>query len=498
MSPIPIEDITVEKSDFFRLKANDLLKAGRYNDAIPLYSQAIDHHPAPAPATLYTNRSLAYFKAELLGASLTDAETALSLDPGFTKAHYRRGCALMGLCRWSEAAAALATASRALPKDGAMRALAKEAKRRATEAAFLAAIDSAEDQTSIIDTMDWSSIEVESTYTGPRWEDSEETLTPEFVKQVMDFMKDGGVLHRKYLYRVFTESARYLRSLPSLLDVTVSEEAEHITVCGDTHGQYYDLMNIFRMNGLPSHSNPYLFNGDFVDRGSWSVEVAVTMLLWMLALKGPDGQPGSFIPLRGNHESHDQNKVYGFEGEVLHKYNLRVFQSFTELFTLLPLAAVIDSNVFVVHGGLFSRDDVTLDDLRSINRFGSQPTGTSGKYALLSEMLWSDPMDEMGRLPSRRGIAIRFGPDVSAKFLDSNGLKYMIRSHEVKDDGYEVAHDGRCITVFSAPNYCDSTGNKGAFLRIKRGTSDYKAVTFSAVPHPDLKPMAYAKSMGGF
>ena len=98
-----------------------------------------------------------------------------------------------------------------------------------------------------------------------------------------------------------------------------------------------------------------------------------------------------------------------------------------------------------------------------------------------------------GRGPSKRGIGMQFGPDVTKRFCDNNGLKAVIRSHEVRMGGYEEEHDGRCITVFSAPNYCDSTGNMGAYINIGPEL-ELKFETFLAVPHPDMKPMAYANS----
>ena len=103
-----------------------------------------------------------------------------------------------------------------------------------------------------------------------------------------------------------------------------------------------------------------------------------------------------------------------------------------------------------------------------------------------------------GRSPSKRGVGCQFGPDVTQNFLDTNGMDYVVRSHEVKDEGYEVCHDGKCITVFSAPNYCDSMGNKGAFITLKGSTTqkmEPKFTTYEAVPHPNVKPMAYANSL---
>lgn len=71
----------------------------------------------------------------------------------------------------------------------------------------------------------------------------------------------------------------------------------------------------------------------------------------------------------------------------------------------------------------------------------------------MCDLLWSDPQNVTGRSPSKRGVGIQFGPNVTQAFLQRNNLDYIIRSHEVKDQGYEVSHDGKCVTVFSAPNY---------------------------------------------
>ena len=84
----------------------------------------------------------------------------------------------------------------------------------------------------------------------------------------------------------------------------------------------------------------------------------------------------------------------------------------------------------------------------------------------MSDILWSDPQPFQGRGPSKRGVGLSFGPDVTAAFLENNGLDLLVRSHEVKDEGYLVEHDGKCITIFSAPNYCDQMGNSGAFVKI--------------------------------
>jgi len=290
-------------------------------------------------------------------------------------------------------------------------------------------------------------------------------------------------------------SAKHMyEKMPSLLDIPIPATGPdeddptvkpRLTVCGDTHGQYYDVLNIFEINGLPSKNNPYLFNGDFVDRGSFSVEVILTFLLFKLS------DPDCIHLHRGNHETHNMNKIYGFEGEVKAKYDEKIFDLFLEVFSHMPLASVVGSKVFVTHGGLPAEPGVTLDDIRRIPR-GCEPPGSG----LMSDLLWADPQPFPGKSPSKRGVGFSFGPDIAEAFLSSNKLSLLVRSHEVKDEGYLVEHGGKTITVFSAPNYCDSMGNKGAFIHFEEGCEP-KFTQYEAVPHPNVRPMAYAAGMGG-
>jgi serine/threonine-protein phosphatase 5 len=196
----------------------------------------------------------------------------------------------------------------------------------------------------------------------------------------------------------------------ALVDIT-REDEEEITICGDVHGQYYDLMNIFEINGIPSKENPYLFNGDFIDRGSFSVEVIMTLLAWKVCY------PNHFYMSRGNHETKNLNKLYGFFGEVKHKYDNNVYNLFSSLFQTLPISHCINKKVFVTHGGLFAKDGVKLSDIRNISRF-KEPADEG----IMCECLWSDPCDDNGRHPSKRGVGVTFGPDVTEKFCTENNL----------------------------------------------------------------------------
>ena len=99
----------------------------------------------------------------------------------------------------------------------------------------------------------------------------------------MDWQKDGKVLHKRFATMIIQKATEIFEPVDSLVHISI-DELEEITVCGDVHGQYYDLMNIFKINGAPSEENPYLFNGDFIDRGSFSVEVIITLLAWKVCL----------------------------------------------------------------------------------------------------------------------------------------------------------------------------------------------------------------------
>jgi serine/threonine-protein phosphatase 5 len=287
----------------------------------------------------------------------------------------------------------------------------------------------------------------------------------------------------RYAIIILLKSLNLFQSMKSLYYVDM-KPTEHITVCGDTHGQYYDLLNIFKLNGMPSEENPYVFNGDFVDRGSFSCEIVFTLLALKTAC------PSSIHLTRGNHESKDLNKVYGFEGEVKAKYNELLYDVFQEVFNWLPLSVVINKKVMVVHAGIPSQDGVKLSDIEKINRNCAIPSD-----GIMCDMLWSDPQKLRGKGTNKRGVSYTYGPDVTKKFLDDNGLELLVRSHEVKMEGYEEEADGRLVTIFSAPNYCDSVGNKGAFIQFKGSDMKPNYIQFSSVPHPDVKPMAYSSQL---
>ncbi|XP_036620057.1 serine/threonine-protein phosphatase 2A catalytic subunit beta isoform-like [Trichosurus vulpecula] len=234
----------------------------------------------------------------------------------------------------------------------------------------------------------------------------------------------------------------------------VQEISCPITVCGDVHGQFQDLLQIFTIGGEIPDKN-YLFLGDYVDRGLYSVET----MTFLISLKVQ--YPKYITLLRGNHESRDITQVYGFYDECEKKYgNANVWKYFTDLFDYLPLTALVDGQIFCVHGGLSPSID-TLDHIRALDRF--KEITLSGP---ICDLLWSDPDDFEGWGPSPRGAGYTFGPDITEIFSWTNGLSLITRGHQLVQDGYFWHHNEKMVTIFSAPNYCNRFGNRGAIMEL--------------------------------
>ncbi|MCP9262459.1 Serine/threonine-protein phosphatase 5 [Dirofilaria immitis] len=456
-------------------EANQFFHDQAYDVAIELYTKAIE---------LDNQQALFYGNRKLYGSALEDANMALKLDSGYSKGYYRRATAYMALGKLKLALKDYDTLRKALPNNADAKQKYDECQKLMRKIAFEKAISVDHDKRSIGDFINIDAIEVEATYEGPVLEND---VTLEFMKQLIETFKAEKKLHKKYAYKILLAIRRMFGELPTLVEITVPP-GKKFTICGDVHGQFYDLCNIFDLNGLPSETNPYLFNGDFVDRGSFSVETIFTLFGFKLLY------PEHFFMSRGNHESDVMNKMYGFEGEVKSKYTSQMADFFTEIFDYLPLCHLINNKIFVCHGGLFKDDNITMNDIKKQIGFVNHQT----RVSIMCDLLWSDPQDIDGRSASKRGVGCQFGPDVTHKFCETNGLDYVVRSHEVKPEGYEVHHDGKCITVFSAPNYCDTMGNKGAFITIRGDNLTPRFTSFTAVNHPSVRPMAYASSLFGF
>ena len=243
-----------------------------------------------------------------------------------------------------------------------------------------------------------------------------------------------------------------------------------ITLVGDIHGQYQDLLEIFYQQGYPKDGISFLFIGDFVDRGLNSVEVFLMLLIFKLQY------PSQIFLTRGNHESRLITQQYGFYDEILRKFgNSIVWQYFTEVFDVLPLGAIINSKIYCLHGGL-SPSSLNLDEIKKVERYNDIP-----RNGLMCDMLWSDPEDRNGWAINSRGAGYTWGMDISNEFLYLNNLNFVARAHQLVMKGYNWCHNKKVLSIFSAPNYCYRCGNEAAIIDIE-DENNFNFKTYSAAP----------------
>ncbi|AEO71117.1 4dabef3c-9571-48c9-8a34-f1d90c0999c6 [Thermothielavioides terrestris] len=327
-----------------------------------------------------------------------------------------------------------------------------------------------------------------------------------------------------------------------------------VTICGDIHGQFYDLLELFRVaGGMPGESNVqapttsttvitsddieppteitnpklkqkvrnagagagtetgtgngtgtaddhedddaaaaaethegsappadsgsqsaetrFVFLGDFVDRGYFSLETFT--LLMCLKAKYPD----RIVLVRGNHESRQITQVYGFYEECQQKYgNASVWKACCQVFDFLVLAAIVDGTVLCVHGGL-SPEIRTIDQIRVVAR--AQEIPHEGAFC---DLVWSDPEDIETWAVSPRGAGWLFGHKVATEFNHVNGLTTIARAHQLVNEGYKFHFPEKSVvTVWSAPNYCYRCGNVASIMTVDTALRTKFAI-FSAVP----------------
>lgn len=472
-----------ERADSLKKQGNDQFTSGEYQQALTLYQEAITL--CPTKAVYYANASACCSNLGEFGSAAVYATEAIRRDPTMAKAYYRRAAAMMGLREWKAAledlrhllgGKALSTTPSALdttsvPTD--VKSKIQICERELQKIAFAKAIH--------VDVMELDmrhirKIEVDTAYKGPRLED-DKPVTWEFVQQLIAWFKSDKRLASHYAYRLMYEALRLFQMAPNVVSVTTPSEGQ-LTICGDVHGQFFDFIHIFETNGFPSLNHTYIFNGDLVDRGPYSIEI----LLVAFALKTV--YPNNFFIARGNHETESINRMHGFYEEVGKKYSTdqRMYSLFNQVLHNLPLAHLVDKSHFVVHGGLPAGGaTLTIDDIQAVERCKVPETGS-----LVAHLLWSDPQDNTGVAPSYRGEGILFGPDITEAFLKHNGLHTIIRSHVWEPTGYKVHHDGKCITIFSAPNYTEAA-SPAALINIRPGQA-LQFKTFEAAPYRGKAP----------
>ncbi|KAF7312809.1 Serine/threonine-protein phosphatase [Mycena kentingensis (nom. inval.)] len=289
------------------------------------------------------------------------------------------------------------------------------------------------------------------------------------------FYREGRLREEDALW-IIEKGTQVLRDEPNMLEIAGS-----VTICGDIHGQYYDLMKLFEFGGNPAET-PYLFLGDYCVLYLWALKIVY---------------PKSVFLLRGNHECRHLTDYFTFKLECKHKYSERFYDAATASFCSLPLAALLNKQFLCIHGGL-SPEFNTLDDLREIDRFREPPT-----QGLMCDILWSDPIEDFGTEGSPheaqmflhnhvRGCSYFFTYAATCAFLERNGLLSVIRAHEAQDSGYRMYRKTKTtgfpslMTIFSAPNYLDVYNNKAAVIKYENNVMNIRQ--FNCSPHPYWLP----------
>lgn len=300
-------------------------------------------------------------------------------------------------------------------------------------------------------------------------------------KALRDHLTKEGKISKDSCHQLLNDTLSMLKKEPNLLKLK-----DPVTVVGDIHGQFYDFVKMLDVGGDPENTK-YLFLGDYVDRGSFSVEVV--LLVYAIKLN----YPKTVFLLRGNHEWRQMTAFFNFRIEVLTKYDEETYNLFMDTFDTLPIGCLVNNKFLAIHGGI-SPDLKTLDDLNNIKRTKEPP-----RTGLFWDLLWSDPVeDDSGYCESLyktnevRGWSFFFGSEAASKFLKKNKLLSIIRAHEAQLEGYKMhkwnAKSGFpvVITIFSAPNYCDVYNNKGAIIKFKG--AEINIQQFNYTPHPYILP----------
>ncbi|KAL7718652.1 Serine/threonine-protein phosphatase [Entamoeba marina] len=293
------------------------------------------------------------------------------------------------------------------------------------------------------------------------------------IEALHEHFMQGGVISNNSISKLLTTMKAEFKKEPNLIELQ-----EDCLIFGDLHGQYFDFISELEDDAWKDKKYTMVFLGDYVDRGEMSTEILITLFCMKL-----NGNP-KVVLLRGNHESRSMTSRYGFQSEVVWKYNEKIYQEFCDVFDCLPLVVVLKlelGNFFLCHGGI-SPHLQHLKDIDGINRFCEPP-----RSGLFCDLLWADPVSEemfdsnldlaaywekINYIQNeQRRCSYVFGYIAIVNFINNTNIRGVVRGHQCVSNGIEMHKFGDesmvsplAFTLFSAPNYSDC--NKGAGMLI--------------------------------
>ena len=298
---------------------------------------------------------------------------------------------------------------------------------------------------------------------------------------IKDHLMREGRISKKDLIELINQATVAFKKESNMIKIN-----DPVIIVGDIHGQFYDLITLLSIGGHPSTSQ-YLFLGDYVDRGAFSIECIILLYTMKIAY------PNNIFLLRGNHECRQLTSFFNFKSECEIKYDIEVYNVVMNSFDCLPISCLINDKFLCIHGGI-SPSLETLSNIEKVNRFCEIP-----KNGLVCDLMWADPIDLESEAINTsfkdngtRGCSFYFGLKAIKPFLNKNKLISIFRAHEAQLEGFKMYKWEKLvsfppvITVFSAPNYCDVYNNKGSIVFLKENNINVQQFNYSA--HPYILP----------
>ncbi|CAI2318907.1 unnamed protein product [Caenorhabditis sp. 36 PRJEB53466] len=268
------------------------------------------------------------------------------------------------------------------------------------------------------------------------------------------------------------------------------------TIVGDIHGQYCDLVRLLNSKGNKKlrgfAQNQWVFLGDYVDRGSHSLECICLMFGLKVAY------PTQYTLLRGNHETRAINFAYGFREELSNRFGdldgPEVWEKFNEVFSWMPLACLVGNKILCMHGGI-GPDLKSLDDIRKLKR----PITQVATCRLAQDLLWSDPL-EGGTMPmigsepifgknAVRGLSCTFNDAAVLDVCNRLKIDLIVRAHQMIPEGFKFYADRHLLTIFSAPRYQNEVDNKGSYLKVEKSGKVSISIMRNTKPFQGKQPV---------